>query len=280
MGNIYIKNQDDIDVCNTLIIEINKKDNNKLSSVITIDGNTKLTLSINKSAIKLSNVSLYINNKGDNNHDCVFNNIPIDLSIPVYLMIKRDSIRLVSKYIIIEKSVHNDILNIDSLLENDDVLKYNTLDDNKSEFSISANIGYDGPISIFEHGQFLNGNMFDSNIESFNILFKDHATIGDFYDFIYNISKVLQNSTPELIRCYLDNTRFNLSINSVIVYRNDICITCVDKNDDILNIKINNIVPYIILWRMMSSIYSMFSLDCINIDKIHCISAEIKMKLI
>lgn len=280
MGNIYIKNQDDISACNTLIIEINKKDNNKLSSIITIDENTELTLSIYKSTIKLSNISLCINNKEDNSRDCMFDNIPIDLSIPVYLMIKRKSIRLVSRYIIIEKNIHNDIFDINSLLEDDDVIKYNILDDNKSEFSISANLGYDGHISIFEHGQFLKGNMFDSDVESFNIVFKDRATIGNFYDFIYNISKTLQNSTPELIRCYLDNTRFNLNINSVIVYRNDICITCVNENDDVLNIKINNPVPYIILCRMMSNIYSMFSLDCINMDKIHCISAEIKMKLI
>lgn len=280
MRNICIKNQDDISVCNTLIIEINKKDNNKLSSVITINENTELTLSIDKSTIKLSNVSLYINNKENNNRDCVFNNIPIDLSIPVYLMIKRKSIRLVSRYIMIEKNVYNDIFDIDSLLEDDDIIKCNALDDNKSEFSISANLGYDGPISIFEHGQFLKGNMFDSNIESFNILFKDRVTINDFYDFIYNISKILQNSTPELIKCYLDNTRFNLSIGSVIVYRNNICITCVDKNDDILSIKIDNPVPYVILCRMMSNTYSMSSLDCINMDKIHYISAEIKMKLI
>lgn len=280
MENICIKNQDNISVCNTLIIEINKKDNNKLSSVITIDENIELTLSIDKSTIKLSNVSLYINNKENNNRDCVFNNIPIDLSIPVYLMIKRKSIRLVSRYIIIEKNVYNDIFDIDSLLEDNDVIKYNIINDNKSEFSISANLGYDGPISIFEHGQFLKGNMFDSDIESFNILFKDRVTINDFYDFIYNISKILQNSTPELIRCYLDNTRFNLSIGSVIVYRNNICITCVDKNDDILSIKIDNPVPYVILYRMISNVYSMFSLDCINMDKIHCISAEIKMKLI
>ena len=280
MENVCIRNQDNISACNTLIIEINKKDNNKLSSIITIDENTELTLSIDKSTIKLSNISLCINNKEDNSRDCMFDNIPIDLSIPVYLMIKRKSIRLVSRYIIIEKNIHNDIFDINSLLEDDDVIKYNILDDNKSEFSISANLGYDGPISIFEHGQFLKGNMFDSDVESFNIVFKDRATIGNFYDFIYNISKTLQNSTPELIRCYLDNTRFNLNINSVIVYRNDICITCVNENDDVLNIKINNPVPYIILCRMMSNIYSMFSLDCINMDKIHCISAEIKMKLI
>ena len=280
MENVCIRNQDNISACNTLIIEINKKDNNKLSSIITIDENTELTLSIDKSTIKLSNISLCINNKEDNSRDCMFDNIPIDLSIPVYLMIKRKSIRLVSRYIIIEKNIHNDIFDINSLLEDDDVIKYNILDDNKSEFSISANLGYDGPISIFEHGQFLKGNMFDSDVESFNIVFKDRATIGNFYDFIYNISKTLQNSTPELIRCYLDNTRFNLNIGSVIVYRNDICITCVNENDDVLNIKINNPVPYIILCRMMSNIYSMFSLDCINMDKIHCISAEIKMKLI
>lgn len=280
MKDVCIRNQDNINICNSLIIEIIKKDNNKLSSVITIDENTKLTLSIGKSTIKLSNISLYINNKKNDNRDCIFNNIPIDLSIPVYLMIKRDSIRLVSKYIIIEKSVHNDMFNIDSLLEDDDVLKYNTLNDNKSEFSISANLGYDGPISIFEHGQFLKGNMFDSDVKSFNILFKERTTIGDFYDLIYNISKTLQNSTPELIRCYLDNTRFNLNIGSAIVYRNDICITCIDESNDILNIKIDNPIPYVILWRMMSNIYSMFSLDCINMDKIHCISAEIKMKLI
>lgn len=280
MENVCIRNQDNISACNTLIIEINKKDNNKLSSIITIDENTELTLSIDKSTIKLSNISLCINNKEDNSRDCMFDNIPIDLSIPVYLMIKRKSIRLVSRYIIIEKNIHNDIFDINSLLEDDDVIKYNILDDNKSEFSISANLGYDGPISIFEHGQFLKGNMFDSDVESFNIVFKDRATIGNFYDFIYNISKTLQNSTPELIRCYLDNTRFNLNINSVIVYRNDICITCVNENDDVLNIKINNPVPYVILCRMMSNIYSMFSLDCINMDKIHCISAEIKMKLI
>lgn len=267
---------------NTIVIEIDKKDCNKMSALFILDSNIEIELLIDKSTIKLANTSLCVIDKTKNKKDYIVENMPIDFSTPIYLMIKHDDIQIESRYISMHRPFSFEVF-CNSRLDDsdvDEVIMYDVLDDNESDFKVSARLDISGNIDIFKNNEFFKENIFSTNVDSFNITFHKASKLNDLYNFIYNLSKTLQNSTPELINCYLDNTRFNLDIITASVLNNDIIAICVDESSNsymmssVYSVVIKNPVPFVILSRIMSDIYSTFSLDTIDMSKIESIVAN------